>query len=104
MLIAIVMLVAAIFVGGDRSIALLVTGLALGSLAGLELSIREHFAGYRSHTALLAGAAGSPCSRCFSTSSPICSPRPARLAVGLLVAAAAAWWLARAFRDRSGRT
>ena len=34
------------------------TGLALGSLAGLELSIREHFAGYRSHTLLLAGAAG----------------------------------------------
>ena len=30
-------------------------GLALGSLGGLELSIREHFAGYRSHTTLLAG-------------------------------------------------
>src|SRR5688500_5328628 len=30
-------------------------GLALGSLAGLELSVREHFAGYRSHTTLLAG-------------------------------------------------
>lgn len=33
----------------------LVIGLALGSLGGLELSIREHFAGYRSHTTLLAG-------------------------------------------------
>lgn len=33
----------------------LVIGLALGSLAGLELSTREHFAGYRSHTTLLAG-------------------------------------------------
>ena len=32
-------------------------GLALGSLGGLELSIREHFAGYRSHTTLLAGVA-----------------------------------------------
>jgi len=32
-----------------------VVGLALGSLAGLELSIREHFGGYRSHTTLLAG-------------------------------------------------
>lgn len=30
-------------------------GLALGSLGGLELSVREHFAGYRSHTTLLAG-------------------------------------------------
>lgn len=33
----------------------LVIGLGLGSLGGLELSIREHFAGYRSHTTLLAG-------------------------------------------------
>ena len=30
-------------------------GVVLGCLAGLELSIREHFAGYRSHTTLLAG-------------------------------------------------
>lgn len=35
----------------------LVIGLGLGSLGGLELSIREHFAGYRSHTTLLAGVA-----------------------------------------------
>lgn len=33
-------------------------GLALASLGGLELSLREHLAGYRSHTSLLAGAAG----------------------------------------------
>jgi hypothetical protein len=31
-------------------------GLAVASLAGLELSLREHLAGYRSHTTLLAGA------------------------------------------------
>ena len=32
--------------------------MALGSLGGLEVSIREHFAGYRSHTSLLAGSCG----------------------------------------------
>jgi hypothetical protein len=32
-------------------------GVALGALGGLEVSVREHFAGYRSHTTLLAGAA-----------------------------------------------
>jgi len=32
-------------------------GLALASLAGLELAVREHLAGFRSHTTLLAGAA-----------------------------------------------
>lgn len=30
-------------------------GLGLGSLGGLELAVREHFSGYRSHTTLLAG-------------------------------------------------
>jgi len=30
-------------------------GLGVGSLAGLELAVREHFSGYRSHTTLLAG-------------------------------------------------
>lgn len=33
----------------------LMIGLLVGSLGGLELSVREHFAGYRSHTTLLAG-------------------------------------------------
>jgi uncharacterized integral membrane protein len=31
-------------------------GVALAGLGGLEVAIREHFAGYRSHTTLLAGA------------------------------------------------
>jgi hypothetical protein len=35
--------------------AMLVTGLALGSLGGLDTVAREHFAGFRSHTAVLAG-------------------------------------------------
>ena len=40
--------------GGSRGI-LLAFGLALVFLATLELALREHFAGFRSHTALLAG-------------------------------------------------
>ena len=32
-------------------------GVALAGLGGLEVAIREHFAGYRSHTTMLAGAA-----------------------------------------------
>jgi hypothetical protein len=35
--------------------ALLVTGLALGSLGGLDTAAREHFSGFRSHTLVLAG-------------------------------------------------
>ena len=32
-------------------------GVACAGLGGLEVAVREHFAGYRSHTTLLAGAA-----------------------------------------------
>lgn len=31
-------------------------GVVLAGLGGLEVAVREHFAGYRSHTTLLAGA------------------------------------------------
>jgi hypothetical protein len=34
---------------------LLGVGVALAGLGGMEVAIREHFAGYRSHTTLLAG-------------------------------------------------
>jgi hypothetical protein len=39
----------------DKNAVQLVIGLGLGSLGGFELAIREHFAGYRSHTTLMAG-------------------------------------------------
>lgn len=41
---------------GARPVAITV-GLGLASLGGLELSIREHFGGFRSHSLLLAGVA-----------------------------------------------
>jgi hypothetical protein len=34
---------------------MVLVGLALGSLGGLDTAAREHFAGYRSHTTVLAG-------------------------------------------------
>ena len=41
--------------GGDRGGLAIAVGIGLAALGGLELAIREHFAGYRSHSALLAG-------------------------------------------------
>jgi peptidoglycan/LPS O-acetylase OafA/YrhL len=102
-LIALVMLIAAFVTGGPRSTALLATGLALGSLAGLELSVREHFGGYRSHTLLLAGAAGVATLALLFYAVPDLMPPAARLAVAGVVAVATALLLARAFRARSGR-
>jgi uncharacterized membrane protein YhiD involved in acid resistance len=102
-LVGLLMLVAAFFVNGPRSTVLLATGLALGSLAGLELSIREHFAGYRSHTVLLAAAAGVATLALLFYAVPDLLAPGARIGVAALVTAAAGFLLARAFRARAGR-
>jgi hypothetical protein len=75
-------------------------GLALGSLGGLELSVREHFAGWRSHTTLLAGTA-------FVLTVGVLYflvklVLIACLAVGAAVAVASFFALRRAFRRASG--
>src|SRR5512132_4325495 len=50
------LIVAGVLTDGGRRGALLGCGFALVSLAGLELAMREHFAGYRSASTLLAAA------------------------------------------------
>ena len=80
-------------------------GSCSASLAGLELSIREHFGGYRSHTLLLAAAAAVATLALFFYALPDAAPaggaagrgrgrRRARRDSGSR----------RAFRARSGRT
>jgi hypothetical protein len=54
-LVALVLIVLGFVSDGPRRSAFLACGVGLASLAGLELTIREHFAGFRSHSALLAG-------------------------------------------------
>jgi hypothetical protein len=54
-LVALVLLIVGFFMGGNRGGAMILAGLALSSLAALELTLREHFSGYRSHTSVLAG-------------------------------------------------
>ncbi len=41
--------------GGHGGAVLLVGAMLLGSVAGLEVALREHLGGYRSHTLLLSG-------------------------------------------------
>src|SRR3954453_23147481 len=57
-LLALILIVAGFIVRGERGGTMIVGGFALGSLAGTELAVREHFAGFRSHTTLLAGVTG----------------------------------------------
>jgi hypothetical protein len=54
-LVGLVLFVLGVFdLESDRGKLLLVSGMALGSLGGLDTAAREHFAGYRSHTTVLA--------------------------------------------------
>jgi hypothetical protein len=52
---AIVLGVWGILRGGHGGAVLVMAAMLLGSVAGLEVAIREHFGGYRSHTLVLSG-------------------------------------------------
>src|SRR4051794_12700242 len=100
-LLSIVLLIAGFVVGGTRGATMVFAGLALGSLAGLELAIREHFAGYRSHTTLLAGAVAVAA----GTSLVLAAGKvllPVLLALALIVFVAGFVVFRRAFKRASG--
>jgi hypothetical protein len=84
--------------GGER---LIVSGLVIASLGGGELALREHMAGYRSHSTLLAGAAA------FATVTAVAlGLGPVRLwvlfVVGIGVFAATFYAMRELFKRRSG--
>lgn len=54
-LLAIVLGIVGFVTWGPRGQVMVGAAAVLGSLGGLELAIREHFAGFRSHTLLLSG-------------------------------------------------
>jgi hypothetical protein len=98
--IGILLLIAGFFVSPPQGFVMIAVGLVLGSLAGLELSLREHFAGYRSHTLLLAAAIGVPLFGVLFILTTV--PTPVCIAAGLLAFGGSAWLFAQAFRRRSG--
>jgi hypothetical protein len=101
-LVAIVLLIGGFIVSGTQGQVMIGTGLVLGSLAGLELAAREHFAGYRSHTLLLAGAVALIVLGGLFFLAPAGLPPLARIAAAAATFGLAAWGLTAAFRRRSG--
>src|SRR4051794_14620108 len=86
---------------GSQGNLRLAAGLALASLGGLELASREHLAGYRSHSSLLAGAAAL-----LVVTGLALGPGPhvawALLIIAVVVFGAAFYWLRELFKRRSG--
>jgi hypothetical protein len=98
-LLSIVLIVAGFVTTGDRRGVLLGGGFVVVTLAAGELAVREHFAGYRSHTILLA----SMCA--IAAAIPVwmlAVPQELVLVAAVLVFAAAFVPLRRAFIRRSG--
>ena len=77
-----------------------VCGIALVGVASLEVAIREHFAGYRSHSSLLALASGIATMALLGVGLGVA--RLAAVVAGAGVFAAAFLGLRAAFRRRTG--
>ncbi len=97
-----VMLVVGFVVGGSRGTVMIAAGAVLCSIAGLELSIREHFGGFRSHTFLLSGAVAVAVLAGLYFLVPSLW-LPIALAISLLGFVTMAILLTRVFQRRSGR-
>jgi hypothetical protein len=82
----------------DRGRAMLLCGMALGSLGGFDTAAREHFAGYRSHSMMLAGvpAVGLAAVLYF-----VAAPWPVVVAGAVIAFAAAVALLTRAYGRRA---
>jgi hypothetical protein len=84
--------------GGEKRLA---GGIVIAALGGAELAVREHLAGYRSHTTLLAGL----CAFAVVTAVAVAAG-PVKLWLLVLIAAAvfglAFFWLRELFKRRSG--
>jgi hypothetical protein len=100
-LVSIVLIIGSFIVRGDQGVVMFAAGLLLGTLAGLEVSIREHFAGFRSHSALLAGSAAIVTITAIALAAGEVFV-PVLLAAGLAVFGLAFWSLREAFKRRSG--
>ena len=102
-LVALVLLVLGfLVVKGEQGAVMIAVGIALGSLAGLELSIREHFGGFRSHTLLLSGVVAALVLAGLFYLGPEELPPAGRVLIGGGVFALCAWALAASFRRRAG--
>src|SRR5215213_3275360 len=100
-LLGIVVMVWGFLSGRDRGDERVAAGLVLASLGGGELALREHLAGFRSHSALLAGVAAF-----VVVTAVALGLGPVKLwlvgVVGVGVFGAMLYWMRELFRRRSG--
>ena len=100
-LLGLILLITGFFVQETRGVVLIACGLTLAALAGLELSVREHLAGYKSHSTVLAGAVTVPALALGWFVLPD-NLRGGNLLIGALVFGIAFYAFRELFKRRSG--
>jgi hypothetical protein len=99
----IVLAVAGFVVQEKRGVAMILAGFGLVCLASAEVAAREHLAGYRSHSTLLAGFAAAVVVSAFVLiAGPFGVTIGIALALGVAVFAVMIRYLRQVFRKRSG--
>ena len=98
-LLALVLLGIGFFTGNGLMV---VCGVGLAMLGGVEVAIREHFAGYRSHSTLLAGVIAVIVLTFGFLFAPDNWPALVPLGLGAVVFGACVYLLREAFKRRSG--
>jgi hypothetical protein len=99
-LVGMILLTVGFFTHSARQPVMIIAGLVLLTLATGELTLREHFAGFRSHTTLLAGACAVGVNVPIFFFTPV--PTTVLPVIGVLIFAGALIGLRRAFKARSG--
>ena len=90
-------------IGFSGAPALLVAGVGVLVVVVAELCLREHFAGFRSHSILLAMLPVTVVHLGIVVLADVAWRGPLALAVDLAIAAALAWWLQGRFRAAQSR-
>ena len=80
---------------------LLVLGMALGSLGGLDTALREHLAGYRSHTTVIASLPAVTTAAAAVLRARAVDRASSSAAVAVF--AAVFWWMRRVFMRSASR-
>jgi hypothetical protein len=94
-LLGLIALIAGAIAWNRQGAMLSVCGLVLACLGGGEVALREHLAGRRSHTGLLAGGSALAV---LAAMALLHAPGAAALGAAMAVYTAVALWLRRAFR------
>ena len=98
-LVALVLLIVGFFMANTRGVVMIMAGVSLCSLAALELTLREHFAGYRSHSSVLAGFVGV---FVLGLGFVLAWPQLVKVGAGLAAFAVSFYLFRQAFKRRSG--